>query len=161
MRPSPTDRRNLNQRYRSGAAITDGQAEPPFTKDPELHCQQTSWPGARLPHAWVFSATGEKLSTLDLAGHGKLTVLTGIGGRGWIGAARTVGKEFGIDIVAHLIGPRQNWQDFTGDWANMREIRDSGVLLVRPDHHIAWRSEAIVDDPAAELRRVLTAILAK
>ena len=151
----------MNQRYRSGAAITDGQAEPAFTKDPELHCQQTSWPGARLPHAWVFSANGEKLSTLDLAGHGKFTVLTGIGGRGWIEAARTVGKEFGIDIVAHLIGPRQNWQDFTGDWANMREIRDSGVLLVRPDHHIAWRSEAIVDDPAADLRRVLTAILAK
>jgi 2,4-dichlorophenol 6-monooxygenase len=88
-------------------------------------------------------------------------VLTGIGGQGWIEAARTLGKELGIDIAAHLIGPRQPWQDFAGDWANMREIRDSGVLLVRPDHHVAWRSEAIVDDPSAELRRVLTSVLGR
>jgi 2,4-dichlorophenol 6-monooxygenase len=151
----------MNQRYRSGAAISDGQVEPAFTKDPELHCQQTSWPGARLPHAWVFSATGEKVSTLDLTGHGKFAVLTGIGGQGWVEAARSLGKEFGTEIVAHVIGPRQPWQDFTGDWANIREIRDSGILLVRPDHHVAWRREAMADDPATELRRVLTAILGK
>ncbi|NKL38593.1 2,4-dichlorophenol 6-monooxygenase [Rhizobium leguminosarum bv. viciae] len=151
----------MNQRYRSGAAITDGQAEPAFTKDPELHCQQTSWPGARLPHAWVFSATGEKVSTLDLTGHGKFSVLTGIGGQGWVETARSLGKEFGMEIVAHVIGPRQPWQDFTGDWANISEIRDSGVLLVRPDHHVAWRCEAMSDNPAGELRRVLTAILGK
>ncbi|TAX24044.1 FAD-dependent oxidoreductase [Rhizobium leguminosarum] len=151
----------MNQRYRSGAAVTDGQAEPVFTKDPELHCQQTSWPGARLPHAWLFSATGEKVSTLDLTGHGKFTVLTGIGGKGWVDASRSLSKEFGTEIVAHVIGPRQPWQDFTGDWANMREIRDSGILLVRPDHHVAWRREAMTDDPTTELRRVLTAILGK
>ncbi len=47
--------------------------EPPFAKDAELHYQQTSWPGARLPHAWVFSDTGAKISTLDLTGHGEFT----------------------------------------------------------------------------------------
>ncbi len=151
----------MNQRYRSGAAVTDGQEEPAFAKDAELHCQQTSWPGARLPHAWVFSEAGRKVSTLDLTGHGKFTVLTGIGGRGWIDAARDLAAEFGIDLAAHIIGPRQHWQDFSGDWANIREIRDSGVLLVRPDHHVAWRRETIADDPTAELRRVLTSILAK
>ncbi|SDO07303.1 FAD-dependent monooxygenase [Ensifer sp. YR511] len=151
----------MNQRYRSGATVTDGQEEPAFVKDPELYCQQTSWPGARLPHAWVFSETGKKVSTLDLAGHGKFTVLTGIGGQAWIDAARGLAKEFGIEIAAHVIGPRQCWQDFTGDWANIREVRDSGVLLVRPDHHVAWRRETIADDSAAELRRVLTAILEK
>jgi 2,4-dichlorophenol 6-monooxygenase len=151
----------MNQRYRSTATLSDGQAEPAFTKDPELHCQQTSWPGARLPHAWVFSATGEKVSTLDLVGHGKFALLTGIGGQGWVEAARSLSKEFVIDISTHLIGPRQPWQDFTGDWASIRQIRDNGVLLVRPDQHVAWRSAAIVDDPVAELRRVLTAVLGK
>lgn len=151
----------MNQRYRSSAAVTDGQEEPAFAKDAELHCQQTSWPGARLPHAWVFSDAGRKVSTLDLTGHGKFTVLTGIGGRGWIDAARDLAAEFGIDLAAHIIGPRQHWQDFSGDWATIREIRDSGVLLVRPDHHVAWRRETIADDPTAELRRVLTSILAK
>jgi 2,4-dichlorophenol 6-monooxygenase len=151
----------MNQRYRSGAAITDGQPEPAFTKDPELYCQQTSWPGARLPHAFVFSNTGEKISTLDLTGHGKFTVLTGIGGNGWIDAAKIVGRELGIEISAHTIGPRQHWQDFTGDWAGAREVRDSGVLLVRPDHHVAWRRDGIADDPVTELRRVLRLILDK
>ena len=151
----------MNQRYRSDAVLTDGQPEPAFTKDPELHFQQTSWPGARLPHAWVFSATGEKISTLDLAGHGRFTVLTGIGGQGWVGAATDLGKALGIEIAVHVIGPRQEWQDFTGDWANIREIRDSGMLLVRPDHHVAWRQESMIADPAAELRRALSTVLGK
>ena len=38
----------MNQRYASAAAVTDGQPEPEFTKDRELHYQPTTWPGARL-----------------------------------------------------------------------------------------------------------------
>ena len=105
------------------------------------------------------AATGGKVSTLDLTGKGRFTILTGIGGEGWVEAAKRVGKEFGIDIAGHVIGPRQDWQDLTGDWANAREVRDSGIVLVRPDQHVAWRREAIADDPAAELRRVLKTIL--
>jgi 2,4-dichlorophenol 6-monooxygenase len=151
----------MNQRYRSDAVITDGQPEPAFERDAELHCQPTTWPGARLPHAWVFSDSGAKVSTLDLTGHGKFTLLTGIGGQGWIDAARIVGKECGIEIEAHVIGPRQHWQDFTGDWANVREVRDSGIILVRPDHHVSWRRDRISDDSVGELRRVMASILDK
>ena len=39
------------------------------------------------------------------------------------------------------------------------EVRDSGIVLVRPDHHVCWRRETIADDPAGELRRVLSSIL--
>jgi 2,4-dichlorophenol 6-monooxygenase len=149
----------MNQRYVSDAIVADGTPEPAFTKDAELHYQPTSWPGARLPHVWVFTDAGDRVSTLDLVGKGRFTVLTGIGGQGWIDAARTVGRELGIDIAAHTIGPRQHWQDFTGDWARAREIRDGGVLLVRPDQHVAWRSQASSADPAGDLRRVLRSIL--
>jgi len=151
----------MNQRYKSSAVVTDGQPEPAFEKDAELHFQPTTWPGARLPHAWLFSEDGQKVSSLDITGHGCFTVLTGIGGDGWISAAKALSKEFDMPIVAHRIGPRQAWQDFTGDWARAREIRDAGVLLVRPDHHVAWRAEALAADPEGELRRVLTAILDK
>ena len=151
----------MNQRYRSEAVVTDGQPEPVFAKDPELHFQQTTWPGARLPHAWLFSEDGKKVSTLDLAGHGRFTVLTGPGGQGWIEAAKAVGRELGIEIAAHAIGPRRQWQDFTGDWANLSEVRDGGVVLVRPDHHVCWRRVDGAEIPAAELRRVMTAILGK
>ena len=40
-----------------------------------------------------------------------------------------------------------------------REVRDSGVVLVRPDQHVCWRRETIVSDPVAELRRVFKTIL--
>ncbi|MDB5524707.1 MAG: tfdB [Rhizobium sp.] len=151
----------MNQRYTSSAVITDGQPEPVFARDAELHYQPTTWPGARLPHAWVFGRDGQKVSTLDLTGHGVFTILTGIGGDGWVDAAKTLGKELGMTIAVHKIGPRQEWQDLVGDWANAREIRDSGAVLVRPDHHVAWRSEGMVDDPAAALRSVFKSILNK
>lgn len=151
----------MNHRYASNAVIPDGQAEPAFEKDAELHYQPTTWPGARLPHAWLFGKQGQKVSTLDLTGHGVFTILTGIGGDGWVEAAKSVSKEFGLPITVHKIGPRQEWQDLVGDWANAREVRDAGALLVRPDHHVAWRSEGMASDPEAELRRVLKSILNK
>lgn len=151
----------MNHRYRSEAIAVDGQKEPAFAKDPELHFQQTTFPGARLPHAWLFSKDGEKISTLDLAGHGRFTVLTGIGGEAWVAAAKSVGKEFGIDIDVHMIGPRQMWQDFSGDWARAREVRDSGVVVVRPDQHVCWRRETVAKDPVTELREALGRVLAR
>ncbi|MBB3394992.1 MULTISPECIES: FAD-dependent monooxygenase [unclassified Rhizobium] len=151
----------MNQRYKSDAIINGAQPEPAFAKDPELHYHATTWPGARLPHAWLFNHSGDKVSTLDLTGHGVFTVLTGIGGAGWVAAAKTLAKEFNIRITSHTIGPRQEWQDLVGDWANAREVRDSGAVLVRPDHHVAWRADSMVSNPEAELRRVLTSILDK
>ncbi len=54
----------MNQRYRSGAVVTDDQMEPDFDLDAELHYQPTTWPGARLPHVWLYDPAGAKHSTL-------------------------------------------------------------------------------------------------
>lgn len=151
----------MNQRYNSDAIMTDGQMEPAFELDHELHYQPTTWPGARLPHVWVFDEDGRKHSTLDLCGRGQFTLLTGIGGAAWIDAAASVSKEMGVDIRTHIIGPRQSMIDHTGDWARAREIADAGCLIVRPDHHVAWRAENISDAPEAEIKRVMSAILAR
>jgi 2,4-dichlorophenol 6-monooxygenase len=151
----------MNQRYRSEAIVTDGQPEPPFGKDAELHYQPTTWPGARLPHVWLFDGHGTKISTLDLAGHGRFALFTGIGGDGWIDGASAIGSELGIDVATYCIGPRQRYQDLTGDWARAREVRDSGAILVRPDHHICWRHEAVSNDPVTELRRVFASVLGR
>lgn len=152
----------MNQRYASAAIVTDGQIEPAFQLDADLHYQPTTWPGARLPHAWVYAReTGAEVSTLDLCGHGKFTVLTGLGGEAWAAAAASVGAELGIEIAAHVIGPRRDYVDHSGDWARVSEVEDSGCILVRPDHHVAWRAEALAASPAGELRRVLRAILAR
>jgi 2,4-dichlorophenol 6-monooxygenase len=149
----------MNQRYRSRAVVADGQPEPAFERDAELHYQPTTWPGARLPHVWLQDRRGGRFSTLDLTGHGRFTILTGIGGEAWVAAARALSAEMGIEIATVTVGPRQEVEDFAGDWARAREIGDSGCLLVRPDHHVAWRAEAATADPLADLRRALTAIL--
>ena len=151
----------MNQRYSSAAAVTDGQPEPAFTKDKELHYQPTTWPGARLPHAWVYDQAGKRHSTLDLTGKGRFTILTGISGERWTKAAETVGKALGLTIVVHVIGPRRTWVDHHGDWATSREIEESGCVLVRPDHHVAWRAMTLPDDPAGELMRALRSVLGR
>ena len=151
----------MNQRYRSDAIMADGQMEPAFDLDGELHYQPTTWPGARLPHVWLFDDRGVKRSSLDLCGHGRFTLFTGIGGEAWVAAAAEVGAEFGLDLNAHLIGPRRAYLDHTGDWARAREVTDAGCVLVRPDHHVCWRSDAMVDTPAVELRRVFKKLLAR
>ncbi|MGB8814359.1 MAG: FAD-dependent monooxygenase [Paracoccaceae bacterium] len=152
----------MNQRYHSAAIVTDGQIEPAFELDADLHYQPTTWPGARLPHVWLYRHdTGAEISTLDLCGHGKFSLLTGLGGEAWASAAATVAATLGIEIVTHVIGPRRPYLDHSGDWARISEIKDSGCVLVRPDHHVAWRSEVMSADPQADLARVMRAILAR
>jgi 2,4-dichlorophenol 6-monooxygenase len=149
----------MNQRYASGAIVTDGQPEPVFTRDAELHYQPTTWPGARLPHVWVFDALGQRHSTLDLCGRGQFTLLTGIGGTSWVAAAKAEAARRGIQLRTHIIGPRQDMSDHSGDWARACEIAEDGCLLVRPDQHVAWRSPQLSKDPAADLARVLKMVL--
>jgi 2,4-dichlorophenol 6-monooxygenase len=101
----------MNQRYNPRTWSTDGQMEPAFELDAELHYQPTTWPGARIPHVWLFDHdTGEQFSTLDLSARG-VHDLTGIGGEAWEAAAAEVGPEFGIDIQVHVIGPRRRIVD--------------------------------------------------
>jgi 2,4-dichlorophenol 6-monooxygenase len=141
--------------------VTDGATEPAYERDPQLHYQATSWPGARLPHVWLYAADGRKTSTLDLAGKGRFTLFTGIGGEAWVQAAAALKEQWPLDLAVRIVGPRQTWQDFTGDWSRASEVEDSGALLVRPDQHVAWRSQRRSADALSELRRVLGQVLSR
>ncbi|MGA5356808.1 FAD-dependent oxidoreductase [Streptomyces purpurascens] len=145
---------DLNQRYTSHAIVPDGTPDPGFARDPELHHQPSSRPGARLPHAWITSGT-RRLSTLDTVGRGRFTLLTGIGGEGWVRAA----EAQDIEIATVVIGPGQEFEDPYGDWARLREITDTGALLVRPDGFVAFRHASAAPDAgellADTLRRIL------
>jgi 2,4-dichlorophenol 6-monooxygenase len=128
-----------NHRYASAAVVPDGTPEPEFRRDRELFAQPTTWPGAKLPHTWVTSG-GRRISTLDLVGHGRFSVVTGIGGLDWLEAAAQLSDKLGMAITPVSIGPGQPFEDPYGTWADLREIEDGGLLLVRPDLHIAARS---------------------
>ena len=150
---------DMNHRYYSDAIVNDGQKEPAFKRDKELHFEQTSWPGARLPHAWVFDKSGKQISTLDLAGKGCFSIFTGLNGSKWLEAAEKVSVKLNIEIVTNVIGPGASVEDYTGDWARINEINDGGALLVRPDHHICARFFTESENAFEALERVLLKIL--
>ena len=129
----------MNQRYHSAAVMPDGTPEPEFRRDRELYYHPTTWPGARLPHAWL-SRGGQQVSTLDLAGKGRFSLFTGPTGAAWSEAAAAASAQTGLPIAVFVIGPGQAQEDVFGDWALLREVEESGCVLVRPDMHVAWRA---------------------
>jgi 2,4-dichlorophenol 6-monooxygenase len=150
----------MGQRYVSGAVAPDGTTEPEYTRDRELYYHATTWPGARLPHAWL-GRDGRRVSTHDLAGKGRFCLLTGIAGEEWATAAAKVAEDLGIEVVAHVIGPGREYIDLYDDWARAREVGEDGCVLVRPDAHVAWRAPRLSNDPATDLNRALTTVLAR
>ena len=93
----------LNQRYESAAVVPDPTAgEEVWPRHRELYLQATTRPGAKLPHAWLVDADGNRVSTLDVTGKGKMTLLTGLGGQAWKHAA----AEAGPAVPAHRRGRR-------------------------------------------------------
>jgi 2,4-dichlorophenol 6-monooxygenase len=142
----------MNQRYRSSAVIPDGSPEEVFDRDRELYCRPTTRPGARLPHVWLVGADGHRLSTLDLVGRGRFTLLTGISGTAWLDAAAA------LPVTVIRIGS-DGQRDAYGDWLRAREIDEDGALLVRPDGYVAWRAARLPADPATALARAYTRIV--
>lgn len=145
---------DLNQRYESAAIVPDATPDPGFARDPELHHQPSTRPGARLPHAWLTSGT-RTLSTLDTVGRGRFTLLTGIGGDAWVRAA----KAQILDIATVVVGPGQEYEDPYGDWAGLSEVSDAGVLLVRPDGFVAFRHAEAPENAEQLLTDALRQIL--
>jgi 2,4-dichlorophenol 6-monooxygenase len=149
----------MNQRYKSTAMVADGLKAQGKAVDMELHYVPTTQPGARVPHAWVFDKSGKQHSTLDICGKGHFTLITGIGGEAWAEAAKAAAKTFGLKINTRVIGPRRDFEDHGGEWAAVREISDSGCLLVRPDHHVGYRAMKISKTASADLSAALSTIL--
>jgi 2,4-dichlorophenol 6-monooxygenase len=107
---------------------------------------------------WLEHA-GRKVSTHDLAGKGRFALFTGIGGDAWAEAAQAVTASTGVEISAYVIGPGRDVLDTYDDWARAREVEESGAVLVRPDGMVAWRKDALPDDPTAELAAAMGQLL--
>ena len=141
----------------------DGSTRPEPDRDPELYYQASTVPGAHLPHAWVGTHAREahKVSTLDLAPYDTFTLITGIAGEPWAAAAAKVSDDLGVPLKTVIIGPGREVTDIYYDWARLREVSEDGVLLVRPDKFIGWRSMSLPADPERALSEALAALLSK
>jgi len=148
----------MNQRYASRALVPDGSPEPPFERDAELYHQASTRPGAPVPHVWL-DRDRQRVSTVDLCGQGRWTLLTSMGAHEWEQAALQAAQEAGIELVCHVVGPVGTVQDPFGEFARIREVSETGALLVRPDRIVAWRTASWTPESAAALQNALRQIL--
>ena len=144
--------------YDSPAIVPDGTPAPQLID--EVHVYEPSTrPGCTLPHAWL-QRLGQRKALCDLAGHGQFLLITGEGGEGWIQAAAHIAQEQGLPLKAISVNPFSgDWLDTRFDWLRQREVSSEGVVLVRPDRHIAWRSFSASENPRATLEEALGQVL--
>ena len=153
---------DMNQQYESAAVYLEGAGDAPTpTKDAVLYHEPHTYPGMRLPHAWLTTAVpSAQVSTIDLAGKGRYALFTGYGGQKWVEAAAKVTQRLGVEIKAYEIGFGLEYQAVYNSWYHLRETEEDGCVLVRPDNFIAWRSRQCVEDCTSALLQVMQSVLA-
>ncbi|KJZ75782.1 hypothetical protein HIM_04939 [Hirsutella minnesotensis 3608] len=158
----------MGQHY-TGNGVYDADESSPFqltgcaAENPVQYHEPNTYPGSRLPHVWLNKTKPTTpTSTIDIAGHGRFVLFTGIGGEPWKAAVKRVSEELGVPLQAHSIGFRQEWEDFYFEWERLRGVEESGAVLVRPDRFVAWRAGHVLQDEdacAAKLGQVLRSVL--
>ena len=127
----------LGYRY-DGSPLIAGEGEGPAHDF--MSYVPSTWPGARLPHVWLKDHTAVQ----DRIGYGDHYTLLRFDRQadasGFADAFQAIGAPFKVLDL---------------DDAHAREIYGFGLMLLRPDMHIAWRGNAAPKD-AAKLARMAT-----
>src|SRR5262245_4890714 len=130
---------HLGYRY-EGSPICrpDGTDAPP--DDPERYVP-VARPGSRAPHAWLRDGR----STLDLFGRGFTLLVIAAAGGGAADAAPLVEAAAQRRLPMHVTPL---------DEPEVLALYERRLVLVRPDGHVAWRSDHAPADPLALIDRV-------
>ncbi len=130
--------------YESAVIVPDGSVADGARSSVETYVP-TARPGSLAPHAWIADG-GVARSLLDLYDTG-FVLLAGPAGDDWVRAAAALRTT--LPLAAHAVG-RDLALDST-DWCALYGVGRAGAVLVRPDGHVAWRSQAAAADCAAAL----------
>ena len=128
----------LGYRYAVPYEVKYDVPQSNLNPDGVLHVPSTA-PGEHIPHVWV-ERSRRQVSTVDLVGHGKFTLIVGRDGVGWLPAIDRVREIYGLPVVVQIIGGAGGFRDPMGEWEKVRGIDDTGCILVRPDGHVAWKA---------------------
>jgi putative polyketide hydroxylase len=148
----------VGYRYRSQAILSEDPAPASPGQIELLECPEfTGKPGTRVPHLWVERA-GQRISTLDLL-DGRFVLLAGPAGASWQKAASEVAGSLGIELATYRLGADGELLDLEQTWQTKMGVSAEGVVLVRPDGFVAWRSSILPANPAQQLEQVFAHIL--
>ena len=111
-----------------------------------------------MPHLWV-ERQGKRISTLDLF-DGRFIVFTGKRGTKWCEVAAKTAANLGVALPTYRIGADGDLIDPENGWKTKIGMPDEGVILVRPDIIVAWRSSTIPANPEERFEEVFTHMLA-
>lgn len=111
--------------YASSAVVPD-ESQRPHVENSVSEYRPSASPGCRAPHVWI-EVAGERRSTVDLTATG--FVLLQIGGD-----PPSIGWPDGVPGRAICTQDPALAQAF--------ELESGGMVLIRPDGHVAWRSRA-------------------
>jgi putative polyketide hydroxylase len=109
----------------------------------------TTLPGSRAPYAPLMKE-GKHISTLDLFER-DYVLLIGSEGEAWRKATDRLTKTLSFPLMVYRVAPDGDLVDLKGTWHDVYQISNSGAVLVRPDGHVAWRSQAAPKNPISEL----------
>ena len=135
---SPIFTENLRLGYcyePSPIVIPDGTTRPPVETP---HFVPVARPGTRAPHAWL----SDGRSTLDLFGKGFVLLRLGADPPA---ADRLVATASRRGVPLQVV----DLADST-----IAALYERKLVLVRPDGHVAWRSDAAPDDAASLIDRI-------
>ncbi|SCC44531.1 FAD-dependent oxidoreductase [Bacillus wiedmannii] len=134
-------------------AIVDDSATPHRMDIVELNGR----PGTRAPHFFGMYE-GEKVSILDLFGN-NFVLLTEVENSSWAEAVFDVSSKLGIIIKMYRVGVNGDFIAQENVFRELYGIENEGVVLIRPDGFIGWRSEKAVVNPAVMLEEVMNKLL--
>lgn len=125
-----------------GYAYTSGLVIPEASPQPKIGAgvvdyQPTTWPGARLPHVLVHH-NGQAMPLIDLVDKRKFTLIVH-DADAWTQALErtTAATRHHLCIAWARSGLASDPQ-----WpVRQLEVGQRGAVLVRPDGHVAWRTE--------------------
>ncbi|KAF5694772.1 monooxygenase [Fusarium denticulatum] len=153
-----------NHFYVSKAVYLDDEPSPrpELQGNPVVKVQISTYPGSRLPHAWIDKPNRQAIiSTLNLARKGSFCLFVGVDGSTWRSAAEAVMAAIGIPINVFGIGPGQEYINVYRRWYEKRGVSDIGCVLARPDRFVAWRSVGKPVNCEQKLGEVLRSILCR
>jgi hypothetical protein len=129
----------LGLRY-EGSPIVASDGTPPTNDQPNTYIPSAR-PGARAPHVWldgksIFDLLGRDFTLLCFNSVGQRTEATG-----WQRAAASLGMPLEVVYCQS---------------AEAHALYGADCVLIRPDHHIAWRGDAIAN--AEEILAIACAV---